>query len=126
MSGSWQLGDAYILGQEDEVAQVVGSSKQQGSWKQHWLRYSGRKWPATCQMLGCGDKATDGAHVYVKHLRQTWILPCCHSCNMDPENRWGRGASSWYSTKANALVVWVKRGASTVEKVRGGGDRRRK
>ena len=75
---SWEQGDSLRLGRDDEVSQVVGSSKQHGSMKQHWIRYSGRQWPSKCQMLGCGNSSTDGAHVYAKHLRQTFILPECH------------------------------------------------
>ena len=35
-----------------------------GSWKQHWLNYSGITWPEVCSVEGCKNKPTLGAHIY--------------------------------------------------------------
>ncbi len=105
---AWSNGDRLILELHDEVAQVRGSGGHSGNWKAYWIRHSGRQWPSTCQMHGCGSAATDGAHVYVKHLQQVFILPTCHWCNVDKENKYYRGATEWASAKANALAVRVE------------------
>lgn len=53
-----------------------------GSWKQHWLNFSGEKWPEKCSVWGCNNTATLGAHVYsVASSTAEYIIPACDSCN---------------------------------------------
>ncbi len=54
-----------------------------GSWKQHWINCSRRKWPATCSVLGCSNIATLGAHIYNTDPKVTgeYIIPACDKCN---------------------------------------------
>ena len=52
-----------------------------GSWKNHWIKFSGKSWPSTCSVSGCNNKATVGAHVYNKNVSGEKIIPACDSCN---------------------------------------------
>ena len=106
---AWQRGDSYHLDSEDEVAHVVGSSQHRRNWKQYWMEITARKWPNKCQIHGCGQPATIGAHVYVKYKQQNFILPTCQECNKDPEQEY----PMFVGTKANAVAVWVKRHPNT-------------
>ena len=75
-SGKFDKGDAILMEDDDECAHVVGSSKDKNNWKKFWIEHSGRKWPAKCQMYGCGSKPTVGAHVYLKNIRQrVYFIP---------------------------------------------------
>ena len=106
---AWQNGHVIILNLDALVAHVNGSSAQQspcGSWKKYWKRHSGRNFPRVCQIHGCSSKAVVGAHVYVKHSHQNFILPTCQACNKDPDQEYGSG--DWVSCKANPLLVRVK------------------
>ena len=107
---AWEQGDWFILDKEDEVSHVVGSSLQRGNWKQYWLKHSGRKWPAKCQIHGCGQPASVGAHVYIKFKQQNFILPTCQECNRDPKKKY----PNFKKTKVNALAVWVKTHKNTL------------
>ena len=52
-----------------------------GSWKQHWINYSGKSWPTFCSVKGCANFATLGAHVYNPDVSGEKIIPMCESCN---------------------------------------------
>lgn len=52
-----------------------------GSWKQHWLNYSGQRWPKECAVLGCKQEPTLGAHVISFAKKGERIVPMCASCN---------------------------------------------
>lgn len=54
-----------------------------GSWKQHWLNYSGiKEWPYYCSVRGCMNRAEFGLHVYNPRVSRTvYIVPGCNSCN---------------------------------------------
>lgn len=52
-----------------------------GSWKNHWINNSGKKWPAECSILGCNHKATLGAHIINNNVPGEYIVPACDSCN---------------------------------------------
>ena len=52
-----------------------------GSWKQHWINCSGKRWPQKCSVYGCDNDATLGAHVYNQSVRGERIMPACDSCN---------------------------------------------
>ena len=57
-----------------------------GSWKQHWLNYSGITWPEVCSVEGCKNKATLGAHIYNSEVSGEKIVPACDSCNKRDES----------------------------------------
>jgi hypothetical protein len=52
-----------------------------GSWKNHWINFSGKKWPGECSVLGCSEKATLGAHIINPDVSGERIVPMCDSCN---------------------------------------------
>ena len=52
-----------------------------GTWKQHWINFSGKAWPAQCSVDGCSNKPTIGAHVTSKSVIGERIVPMCDSCN---------------------------------------------
>ena len=109
---AWNNGDLLRLDLSDEVSHVIGSSAQKNNWKQYWMKNTGRQFPQVCQIYNCGKSAKVGAHIFVKHKRQNFILPTCQSCNMDPSQAYGNG---WVSVKANAVVVRVGPHANTYE-----------
>ena len=52
-----------------------------GSWKQHWLNFSGKEWPDKCSVLGCNNDAILGAHIYNPNVSGEKIAPACDACN---------------------------------------------
>lgn len=52
-----------------------------GTWKQHWLNFSGRSWPDSCSVMGCANEPTLGAHVINNEVSGEKIVPMCTSCN---------------------------------------------
>ena len=52
-----------------------------GSWKQHWLNFSGKPWPATCSVAGCNNRPVLGAHIRNPNVKGEKIVPMCESCN---------------------------------------------
>lgn len=52
-----------------------------GTWKQHWINYSGTQWPIFCSVSGCINEATLGAHVINLEVSGEKIVPMCKSCN---------------------------------------------
>ncbi|MBE6840834.1 MAG: hypothetical protein E7506_06250 [Ruminococcus sp.] len=52
-----------------------------GSWKQHWINVSGKKWPDKCMVKGCYAQATLGAHITKVGESKEYIVPACESCN---------------------------------------------
>lgn len=52
-----------------------------GSWKQHWINVSGKKWPDKCMVKGCDAQATLGAHITKVGESKEYIVPACESCN---------------------------------------------
>ncbi len=52
-----------------------------GTWKQHWVNYANKPWPATCSVQGCANAATLGAHVINSQVSGERIVPMCDSCN---------------------------------------------
>lgn len=53
-----------------------------GSWKQHWINYSGTSWPHYCCVRGCMHRAEVGAHVQKANGSNRWyIAPFCSSHN---------------------------------------------
>lgn len=52
-----------------------------GTWKQHWINFSGKPWPVSCSVSGCTNKPTLGAHVINSEVSGEKIVPMCASCN---------------------------------------------
>ena len=54
-----------------------------GSWKNHWLKFSGKSWPEKCSVLHCCNIATLGAHIINNddNVSGEYIAPFCDSCN---------------------------------------------
>jgi hypothetical protein len=86
-----------------EVANVVGSSSDGGSKAQFWSEHTGCDfYKQNCGILGCGQAAEVGGHMYVKSMRKfCFILPICKKCNKDPELDY----PGFAPTKANVKVV---------------------
>lgn len=55
-----------------------------GSWKEHWLRFTGEEWPSWCSVVGCLNTAEVGAHVINPASDIEWIVPFCKDCNGQP------------------------------------------
>lgn len=52
-----------------------------GTWKKHWLNFSGKAWPDNCSVLGCINKPTLGAHIINPKVAGERIVPICSNCN---------------------------------------------
>ena len=52
-----------------------------GSWKDHWIKFSGEEWPVLCSVARCKKKPTLGAHVINPNISGEKIVPMCDSCN---------------------------------------------
>jgi hypothetical protein len=105
----FQTGQNILLGPQDKVAHVVGSSNDKKNWKQFWEDSTDarRKWPTKCRIMDCGKNATVGAHVYVSAFTgNVWyyILPTCQSCNMDRDTDYG-GKGAYCEVKEDSVVV---------------------
>jgi len=60
---------------------TVDRSCNCGSWKQHWIKYAAKPWPANCSVKGCSNSPTLGAHVQNPNVDGERIVPICDSCN---------------------------------------------
>ncbi|GAB7259000.1 hypothetical protein DaDZ19_06650 [Dickeya ananatis] len=52
-----------------------------GSWKDHWLKITGKPWPSVCAVSECTAPPVLGAHVYHADVTGERIVPMCDSCN---------------------------------------------
>ncbi len=52
-----------------------------GSWKNHWINGSNKKWPYYCTVAGCTNTAEVGAHVINSDVSGEFIIPMCYSHN---------------------------------------------
>lgn len=52
-----------------------------GSWKNHWIKFANKPWPASCSVSGCFETPTLGAHVINAEVDGERIIPMCDSCN---------------------------------------------
>jgi hypothetical protein len=105
--GRWVDGDHVELTNDDLVAHVVGSSPQRGNWSEYWCMHTNRQWPPGCRIQGCGGNAEVGAHVWVKHCHQTFIIPTCQRCNRDGIHDYNGAATRWVSVNQGTLAVRV-------------------
>jgi hypothetical protein len=112
---SWKNGDFIDFEKGDEVSHVVGSGKENGSMKSHWLKHSNCRWPSKCQMFNCTEPATVGAHIYpkLKGNQQNFILPTCQGCNMNEDWKAGIGFGR---VKSGCRAVWIRRHGNTFQK----------
>ena len=69
-----------------------------GSWKQHWINFSKKSWPADCSVKGCGNSPTLGAHIYNADVQGERIVPMCDSCNKKTDE---------FSLKGNVTCVYA-------------------
>ena len=119
LAGPWKAGDSVDFDVYDEISHVVGSSKQkpspQSSWVKYWLAHSGRQWPNTCQIKGCSNQATLGAHIYIKRqgLQENFILPACIPCNNSAEEHYDGANTVYCKPNAGSRAVWVDRHLNT-------------
>ena len=97
-----KVGDC-IRGQY-QVSNVVGSTEDGGSKVQFWSKYARRDfYKQTCGILGCGNPAQVGGHMWVMRLSKfCFILPICYTHNNDPDLHYPNGYQ-W--TKADAVLV---------------------
>lgn len=77
-----------------------------GSWKRHWLNFSGQKWPKECSVKGCNNEPTLGAHVISYTKKGERIVPMCAACNKRTDS---------FALKKNAVDVSANR-SETCEK----------
>ena len=52
-----------------------------GTWQQHWMKFSGKPWPATCSVAGCFNLVVLGGHIINPAVDGERIVPMCDSCN---------------------------------------------
>ena len=53
-----------------------------GSWKAHWIKFSGKDWPTYCCEKSCTNPPTVGAHVEKVNGSNSWyIVPLCAKHN---------------------------------------------
>ena len=52
-----------------------------GTWKEHWVKFANKTWPATCSVKDCSNAPTLGAHVFNSAVTGERIVPMCDSCN---------------------------------------------
>lgn len=60
---------------------TTGESCPCGTWKDHWLKHSGKSWPAACSVKDCTEPPTLGAHIENPSVTGRHIVPMCDSCN---------------------------------------------
>ena len=96
-----EVGD-YFYGQF-EVSNVVGSTEDGGSKAQFWSRHTGRDfYKQKCGILGCGDAAEVGGHMWIKRLSKfCFILPICKKHNSSPDLHYPQ----FMSTKGGVCLV---------------------
>ena len=78
-----------------------------GSWKEHWINYSGKTWPDQCSVVGCENNAILGAHVINPNVSGEKIIPMCDSCNKKVDD---------FSLKVNTTTVTANK-TETCEKL---------
>lgn len=67
-----------------KVTNINGTSDNQcqcGSWKQHWINISGKKWPTYCSEEKCIEAPVHGAHVQKSTGNDWYIIPLCADHN---------------------------------------------
>ncbi len=101
---NWKDGDNFELDGTALVSHVIGSSGQRRNWKNYWCMHTARQWPRTCKIQRCGGNAEVGAHMFVKHLHQTFIIPTCQTCNKDGLHDY----PNWVSVNNGTVAVRIE------------------
>jgi len=52
-----------------------------GTWKKHWIKFSGKAWPRDCSVSSCIRSPSLAAHVHNPSISGEKIVPMCNSCN---------------------------------------------
>ncbi len=106
--GDRRVDHADVRRMQIRVANVKHSRFDKANWKDVWLRYSGVSWPSRCQILGCGQDATLGAHMYVDGQVRgiNWIVPTCdpHNHQRDLECA-DNFCPRWVKTKVSVIAM---------------------
>lgn len=76
------------------------------SWQQHWLRVTQHRWPATCYVAGCHNRATHAAHIQHANDPRHWVLPMCEECYQ---------ASGAFTIKSVVTLVRSKQARACLE-----------
>lgn len=70
------------LGMYRNVKGTTGRQCSCGTWKEHWMKNTGRKWPEECSASGCNNPPEVGAHVVSEGFdKHQYIIPLCKACN---------------------------------------------
>ena len=82
-----------ILTPVDRIKNIKGTyacePRKKITWKLYWMMETGRKWPKTCRIYGCGKPAIGGGHVRVSgHSTKVFIIPMCSACNSPMKTAW--------------------------------------
>lgn len=76
----------------------IGTSERScncGTWKQHWVNFANKSWPANCSVQGCVSAPALGAHIINSNVSGERIAPMCNSCN---------GLSGSFNLKGNVTL----------------------
>jgi hypothetical protein len=70
-----------------------------GTWREHWLKFSGKPWPSKCSVSGCENDPTLGAHVVQETFtnKHEYIVPMCQACNAKMESFTVRSGTKFVS-----------------------------
>ena len=82
-----------LLTEKDQVKNIEGTHacapRGFKTWKQYWIRQTGRDWPKRCRISGCSKTAIGGGHVHIRdHSTKVYIIPMCNSCNNAQNSSW--------------------------------------
>lgn len=67
-----------------------------GTWKQLWINYASKPWPAACSVVGCLGTATVGVPANHATMEEALIVPMCEACSR---------RSSAFNLKEHVTVV---------------------
>ena len=57
------------------------------SWKNHWIKFSGKSWPIKCSRTTCISIPELGAHLQNQNeIDLVRIVPMCDACNKKVDN----------------------------------------
>ena len=82
--------DRILLNSASKVKNAVGTGDDEPEGASSWKEFYEERhaWPKTCRIYGCGEVATDGAHVKIKKKRKEWIIPMCDDHNHPSNKAW--------------------------------------
>ena len=74
-----------------------------GSWKDYWIKYSGKEWPKYCCKEGCYQEAEHGAHVTRSNSKTVYIIPLCVEHN--PRSNKPAKLNPCFNIKVGSVLV---------------------